>query len=278
MILVTHLVWCQDDFTFKILINKGQNVVKTSDGKVIDAKTGILLNSPDQVITAEEGYLGLMHKSGKILDVKGKGEYVINELEQKINLSKTNPGDKYAQFISSRLSDGEKQRMRSEFRALGDRIRVWLPESVELFESSATIIWESGEFEDYELILKNILDEPLYAQKTTSNKVSVDFSEIEDESGIYLVSISADDASVGSTMHSIRYRKDNIEQSLVDELSSLKASFSGDSPMEQLILASFYEENGYLLDALTVYDEAVTKYPEEIAGFYDLFLEQNGLK
>ena len=46
-------------------------------------------------------------------------------------------------------------------------------------------------------------------------------------------------------------------------LANLKSEVAeNESPLNKIIYASFYEENGLILDALTKYEEAIEMYPE----------------
>ena len=64
------------------------------------------------------------------------------------------------------------------------------------------------------------------------------------------------------------------------ELKELKLVFAGEeSALDKLILASFYEQNNLLADALTCYEYAIELSPE-IQAFqnaYDQFVFRNGL-
>ena len=59
----------------------------------------------------------------------------------------------------------------------------------------------------------------------------------------------------------------------------LKSIIAADSPLNKIIYASFYEENGLILDALTKYEEAIKMSPEiqDFQELYENFLIKNGL-
>jgi hypothetical protein len=60
------------EYAFKVLVNKGQNEIKAGNNwKPI--KVGASLNSVDELKISQNGYVGLVHVSGKPLEVKSAG-------------------------------------------------------------------------------------------------------------------------------------------------------------------------------------------------------------
>jgi len=57
------------DYAFKVLANKGSNEVKSGDGWLA-VKTGTSLKTGDELKISENAYLGLVHSSGKPIEIK----------------------------------------------------------------------------------------------------------------------------------------------------------------------------------------------------------------
>ena len=85
---------------------------------------------------------------------------------------------------------------------------------------------------------------------------------------------------IDEEVKSIDFGVKRLENPEVKEgLASLKNEVTDDSPLNKLIYASFYEENGLLLDALTKYEEAIQLAPDiqDFQDLYDNFKLKNGL-
>jgi hypothetical protein len=67
---------------------------------------------------------------------------------------------------------------------------------------------------------------------------------------------------------------------ILKELEQLSASLREESSLNKLILATFYEENNLLIDALINYEQAMQLSPdvEQFSIAYQLFTKRNGLQ
>ncbi len=270
------------DYTFKVLINRGQNLLRTTDGKMVQLKPGQLVNDVDIIITSEKAYLGLVHKTGRIFDVRGAGSHRVSDLVTKMKDSK--PGgdatSKYAQFISGKLTAGEKARIRQENRAVGDiSINVFLPPSTELLGDFGYISWEVENDYDgtYTVIINDLFEDEVFTREVSENAIMLNFSEIENETNVFVISVKGTSQKMASPVYSIK-RINEERPEVAAALEELKSEITGDSPLEMLLLAYFYVENDLLLDALTQYQRGMEKYPDELGTFYEIFLTNNGLK
>ncbi|MEQ8882579.1 MAG: hypothetical protein RLQ12_23270, partial [Cyclobacteriaceae bacterium] len=129
---------------------------------------------------------------------------------------------------------------------------------------------EMSENDTYVVSVKNIFDEVIYTTETESEFVELDFTaeQMKNDVGLYILQVAKKgDPEVKSDDVGIKRATD---AEINANLASLKSEVSEDSPLNKLIYASFYEENGLLLDALTKYEEAVKMAPE-IQDFQDLY-------
>ena len=85
--MVSTLVFAQKtpDYTFKVLVNKGKNEVKSGGGPWQPLKTGATLKAGDEVKVTENAYLGLVHKDGKPVEVRSPGNYKVDVLASKVS-------------------------------------------------------------------------------------------------------------------------------------------------------------------------------------------------
>jgi len=280
-------------YVFRVLANRGANQVKTSAGEMQPLKTGAKLNAGDAIIAGNGAYIGLMHKTGRTIEVRTAGTTQINDLEKKLVTAKSSVTNRYAQFVMNKMNQGEgdvNKNYRKNLKATGaveratnsSSIKVMLPSSIDVLNSNAIIRWTGGEEgTNYIVSVKNIFDEEIYATETTETSVKINFDDenLANERLVIFSVRSKDNEDMKSSDYGIKRMSADDAKSINENLEMLKAEVSDDSPLNKLIYASFYEENNLLLDALTKYEEVVELSPdvEDFRTMYEDFLIKNGL-
>jgi len=282
-------------YVFRVLANKGENQVKKAEsGQTIPLKTGAKLMSGDELITAAGAYIGLMHKSGRTIELRNAGVSKITDLETKLASSKSSVSSKYAQFVMSKMNAGDgdvRSNYRRNMKATGaveratssSSIKVMLPSSVDVLNSEAIIRWTKVEDENanYVVSIKNIFDEEIYTAETDKTSISINFEDenlAKERLVIFNVKVKDNDNLVSGDYGIKRMSADDAA-SINENLAQLRAEVSEDTPLNRLIYASFYEENNLLLDAMTQYEKAISLSPdvEDFKMIYEDFLINNGL-
>lgn len=285
-------------YTFRVLANKGSNKLKKANtGQLVALKTGATLNSGDALIAEDGAYIGLMHKSGKTIEVRKGGTLAVADLEKKVTTGTTTVASRYAKFVSDKMNETESGNYKRNMNATGavsrgatGSISLMLDgESPEFLGNMAVIRWnpimENGvpvEGVNYTVKVKNIFDVEVMNVKTDKSSVVLDFTkpELQNEEGLYIIEVSkTDDAEYSSAPIGLRKKSGDDVNEIVNDFQSLKSEVSEDSPLSKLIFASFFEEKGLLLDALTQYEEAIKMAPEitDFQELYKNFLITNGL-
>lgn len=279
-------------FTFKVLANKGQNKVKKASGELVTLKTGALLFEKEEILTSDDAYIGLMHKTGKTTEIRGGGSNKVSDLASKISTKKTSAASRYAQFIAAKMGEGDNNSLRSRTnttgavsRAVGDgAIEVLLPNSVDVLSDEATVRWNAPEgAEDgtqYVVTIKNIFDEVIYNEETDKTAVNLNFASMENESGLYIFNVKKkDDDEVASGDYGIKKVSATDKPEVAESLKALRSEITDQSALSNLVLAGFFEENALLLDALTQYEQAIKQSPdvEDFKRLYEDFLINNGI-
>lgn len=281
-------------YIFRVLANKGANQVKRAQsGETQPLKTGATLNSGDEIIASNGAYIGLMHKTGKTIEVRTAGTTKITELEKKLASTQSGVANRYAQFVMNKMNedDGDvNKNYRRNMKATGAveratnnaSIKVMLPSSIDILNPNAIIRWNGSEDgANYLVTVKNIFDEQIFKAETqkTSIKLNFDDENLANERLVILnVQVKGND-ELKSSDYGIKRMSSDDAKAITDNLEVLKSEVSDDSPLNKLIYASFYEENNLLLDALTKYEEAIELSPdvEDFQSLYDDFLIKNGL-
>ncbi|MFY0654774.1 MAG: hypothetical protein JXQ96_22270 [Cyclobacteriaceae bacterium] len=281
-------------YVFRVLANKGSNQVKrASNGQTQPLKTGATLNSGDVLIASNGAYIGLMHKTGRTIEVRTAGSTKISDLETKLASAKTGVANRYAQFVMNKMNqdDGNvNSNYRRNMKATGAveraannaSIKVMLPSSIDILNPNAIIRWSGLDADaNYLVTIKNIFDEEVFKAETTEKSIRINFDDeklANERLVIFNVQVKGND-ELKSSDYGIKRMSPDDAKSINENLEILKAEVSDDSPLNKLIYASFYEENNLLLDALTKYEEAIQLSPgvDDFQALMDDFLIKNGL-
>jgi hypothetical protein len=285
------------DYTFKIMISKGENKVKVNgSGDWQGLRIGGKLKVGDEIKVADKGYLGLVHSSGTTKELKNAGTYNINELASAITAGTQNIASKYADFVMSKMTPDEKEANRRKYASVtgaverGDSdaaINIFMPTSVSVYNPKVMIRWDPipGENTTYIVKLKDLFEQTIMVAETKESSYTVDFNDpklsgaIVEDLVIVNVSVKGNEDIKSKNGAIERFSKD-APASFEVELKDLKTNLGSQSSINNLILAEFYEENNLLLDALTSYEYAIKMSPdvEYFKEAYDEFLLRTGLK
>ncbi|MEP1093841.1 MAG: hypothetical protein ABJG78_01960 [Cyclobacteriaceae bacterium] len=295
LVFAAELVYGQG-YTFRVLANKGQNTVKKAgSAAAVALKTGATLNTGDELIASQGAYIGLMHKSGKTLEVRTPGSQKVADLEKKINTKTASVSTRYATFLAAKMNEKENTNYRSRLNATGAvsralagdaSIKVLLPNEVKVIGDNAIIGWDSPEGieqNEYVVTVKNIFDEEIYKEEVAGNAINLDFNnpELKNDEGLYILTVKAkENLEVTSGAIGIKKLKGEDASQYSEGIGALQSEVAEDGPLGKIIYASFYEENGLILDALTKMQEAIDLSPD-VEDFEELrkdILERNGIK
>lgn len=273
-------------YTFKVLANKGANEVK-SGNEWKPLKTGASLKNGDELKLSENAYLGLVHNSGKTLELKEAGNHKISELASKMNTGGTNVASKYADFVLSKMSADKKSNRLSATGAVhravvNSSINIYMPNSVDVFNDKALIEWGAVEGENVFIVkVVNMFGDELLIGESASNRYMLDLNNeklIKEAALLVTVSVK-DNEDMKSEEVAIKRLPTDKAEIVRTNLSELMDAVDTQSALNNYILAGFYEENRLLLDALFYYEEAMNLAPdvESFKEAYEEFLFRNGL-
>lgn len=274
------------DYAFKVLANKGTNEVKNGDSWQA-IKTGSSLQSADEVRLSENAYLGLIHKSGKPLEVKQAGPHKVADLAAQIQ-GGTSVLNKYTDFIlSSNSAEAKKNRLSATgavHRGLED-IKVYLPENQYsgVFSQKAVINWSAEKGgAPYIVTFKNMFDDELMKVETPEHSVAVNLADpkFANESAILIEVRSKGDPNVKSDQHLIKKLSAAEKERVTKALAEIKGEVTEETALNKFIMAGFYEENKLYIDAITAYEDAIKMAPDVTTykEAYEEFLLRNKLK
>lgn len=274
-----------EDYTFKVLAFDGAVSYKERDtGRWLPVDVGTRLSDHAVVKIAAHSYLGLVHASGKTYTLQ-KGTYEIERLAGKFRNMSTGVATKYADLFIEKTKTNVTAQPEDTERGVEERkLKMLLPSSVDVFSPEVILRWEDKEAIDqnYEVVFKNMFDEVVMVRETEGTRLVLNFEEEKiAQERLLIVSVhKKNQKSLQSIDYGIKQMTEEEAELIEEELEELKLELTGqEAILDMLILASFYEQNNLLADALTIYEEVIARAPE-VEAFrtaYDQFVFRNGL-
>jgi hypothetical protein len=158
-----------------------------------------------------------------------------------------------------------------------------MPSSVEVLNKEALIRWEDVEGADrYVFTVKNMYDEVILTQELNQAHILLELTKAPfntEELIIVNVQVKGNN-KLYSGNYGIKRLIGVDADPILKELEQLSASLKEESSLNKLILATFFEENNLLIDALMNYEKAIELSPEveQFSIAYELFAKRNGLQ
>jgi hypothetical protein len=287
-LLAVSVLGSAQNYAFKVLANKGTNEVKSGETWQ-PLKTGSSLQSSDEVKLGDNAYLGLVHSTGKPVEVKQSGVYKVSELASKVAAG-TSVLNKYTDFIlSSNSAEAKKNRLSATgavHRGVLADIKVMFPEknqSSGIYNNLAVLNWDGTHVSGpYVVTLKNMFEDVLSKEETPETTYKIDLSNAKyaNENAILIEINSKADPKMISNQYIIKKLSPAERENVKKAFSELPAEVSEETPFNKFILAGFYEKNNLLIDAIAAYQEAIAMAPDvpTYQENYEEFLLRNGLK
>jgi hypothetical protein len=265
MIIGSSLViQAQGSYVFKVLGVSGTVKKHNATGDVV-LTPGTKLNS-DESIIIESGYCGLMHSSGKGLEVKKPGTYTIADLSKTIaaNGKQGKVSDRYVNYVMGQLTKEEAEDINANHRKYMEvtgsverastvyNIKLLALKSNEVLPKAYTLSWTSNaKNAEYQLEVFNLFNESVFTAKTKETSAAVDFAPLFAKHGKnLLVSVKVvGNSDFKSNEYSFKLAETSEELGLSDEKT----------PASNMINGMICEENKLYLDALAYYKEASTQ-------------------
>ena len=272
-------------YTFKVLANKGDNKVKSgADWKAL--KTGASLNDNDEIEVSDNAYLGLVHSSGKTVELKSAGNHKVKDLASNVKAGGSSVASKYADFVLSKMSEEKKGNRLSATGAVkrgGDgEIDLFIPESADIFNDKGVVKWlpPSDEEKTYVVVFQTLAEEVLLSVETTDSKVEFDISDEKmSMEPVILISVQEKGKPAKKDDRRILKRLNAGDtQKIKEKLENLMSDVSEETALNKYLLAGFYEDEGLIVDALTSYEQAIKLAPDVVSyrEAYEDFLYRQG--
>ena len=274
------------NYAFKVLANKGKNEVK-KNGEWRPLKTGESLQKWDEIKLSENPYLGLIHKSGKTIELKSSGTHKVSDLDSRISRGGSSVISKYADFVLSKMSaEAKKNRLSATgavHRGEEDEINLFMPSSSGVYGKNLIVRWDSAEQTSgpYKVVLTNMFEDELMTIETGDTHLGLDLSSEQlSRENVILINVTAkNNESVKSGTYAIKKLKPAESDKIGQSLKELSGEIEENTALNKYILSGFFEQNNLLINALTSYEEAIALEPEVkfYKDAYQDFIDRNRL-
>lgn len=263
---------------FKVITSQG-DVQVTTNGASTKISSGQRLNSGSKIKVGFNSYLGLIHISGSTMEVKQSGEYEVTDLAKKFSTEQSSFTGKYADYVVSKMTSSDENAKSYNYTGAVKRdiagakeIVLWAPsESTEnvvnlLQTVPVQINWGQVEGIDSYVVRIISFDESqiLLTKSTTENTLKLDLSKVQPSTDIpYFIEVSAKDNGQ-KVIHSKKpffLLDEESSNAISQNLNKVKSNLDTETALGNLILASFYEENGFTMYAISSYQKAVVLEP-----------------
>ena len=269
------------DYDFKVLVNKGNNLYRNAPerdwGRII---SGTSLVRGGQVKVVENAYLGLIHVTGNPLEVKTAGTYSIDYLMERLKEGNKGIGNHYTEFVLNTTEGVAGHEVGSrQHRGTADNVHLLLPEKGEIFGKELRLEWSVDPVHDNQDVIIKVYDlfnDLLYEQATNGKRknISLDQPAFSGQQHLFIEVTLQADHKVKSSMHGIRRLSGEKQQEIQEKISLINRQ--AESPLNRMLLAFFFEYEGLLADALSIYlSQMEESSGEEFEEFYHQFVARN---
>ncbi len=277
----------QNAYIFKVLGVSGAVTKQTVNGN-LPVTAGSKLLADETIQIDGSGYCGLMHTSGKGIDVRKTGLYPVNELSKTVLVSNKSSkvSDRYISYVMGQLTKKETEDINQNHRkhmevtgsvertSTNHRIKIIAPTASDIQAKTYTLNWtSSSSVAEYVVEIHNLFNENVFKIQTKENSAAIDFRELFSKHGKNLIlSIKAvGDPNINSKEYSFKL----ISESRIAELGLSNEKTNASNMINGMIC----EEHNLFIDALTFYKEATSQgdIPAYQAAYENLLSQLSGL-
>jgi flagellar biosynthesis/type III secretory pathway chaperone len=270
--LASTIAFAQDEM-FKVLASKGGNKLQTAgtaDWKAVFV--GKKLAKGDKITIADNGYLGLAHKSGKTIELKKAGTYEVSKLAGEVASQNASTTTKYANYLAGEMGKtGGEDMAKNKYKYMavtgsverGQALDVYVPKTlnVSALGNQVMVKWDKqDQTKTYIVNVTNLFGDEILKKETSDLFIMLDLDSKKDKN--YIVKIKSKEVPEMEKDIRITYPSNDKVVELNKQLSELKAQLGEENALNKIILASFYEDNKLYLEALQSYEAAVKMEPE----------------
>ncbi len=292
---------------FKVLAVKGEvkySNLEKGPWETLSLKSQL---SDESIIKIEsEQYVGLVHQSGKTLELKTKGKYKVAELSKDVQSKPVNITKRLTAYLIEEVNQYDDMMKTQNYRKNMDvtgaversieirndygseettmnlmiesnPITLISPRKSNVLNGNVTFSWEPAQsIKQYKFCLDDRFDREILSITTENTSVTINLNELNLEKDVYYFwTVYDKNNPLAKSFDCAFLIFDDIEQTKIhNDIASIKTELEwSDSPLNHLVLAAYYNEHSLYFNALEHYGLAVAKAPdvEDLKKHYDLF-------
>lgn len=273
---------------FKVLASRGKNTLV--DGSSVFA--GKKLLATDVIKISENSYLGLIHNSGRTLELKTPGSYRISDLSSQVLAKSSSVTKKYSDYVVSELTKSDGGDIHANYqknmkvtgsveRAISTAsIAVCLPKTSSIIESMNTVVWyKNPKATSYTVEILDFFDDVILSKETTDTTFTFDLNSIKlPKDNTLMVKVKAN-GGLESTAYVLKNLVESKNPDIFADRNALNKEYTEETALSYLMKASFFAQNNLFVDAKKSFESAVRLEPEvqEYKEAYKNFLAKNNL-
>jgi len=270
---------------FKVISSKGITEIKRGN-KWMAVTRGTKVFEGSRLRIKEDGYIGLIHKSGKPIQLKKQGEYDVNTLASKINVRSEGFASKYGSYIASKMTGSSTSKTSAHMlgaveRKLEEDLTILVSKISKIRQTPTVIKWETEEQGPYEVSLLNLFDEVIYKTVTSEKQVELNLSGKEIEGDICLLKvIPVNNPGVRIEKRKLDVISGSSASKVNTALTEIENELDLNNALDNFFYATYFEDKGLNLEALHYYEQAMKMEPqvEDYKKAYEEFLVRQGVK
>ena len=206
--LFATIAYAQDDLVFKVLFNKGANTIDNSKAIV----TGTKILKGQTIHMVEGGYIGMIYKTGKSIELKKAGVHSVNDLEKGVLTSSASFSAKYRDLVMnemSKSSEGLTANRKVKMNVTGSVERgteaglsLISPKNSEHLSSDVKLMWlkDTTAKNGYVVKVKDMFDEPLKSYEVKDTSITINVNELNlKTSKSFIITVEVKNSKVMAT-------------------------------------------------------------------------------
>ncbi len=298
MLLVFVSTVFSAQYEFRVMAVKGNAEYYTGKGSWKKLHTGTKIYKGYKVKLNKKAYLGILHKTGKTLELKNKGKWSTKQLVAKLNKKSSNVAGKLTNYIVSQLGeedDGEfNYREGMETTGAVERslnfgsqngasafVQLKSPRKINFTTNTAKVVWAKVENEnEYVFTITDRFDRVVHTKIISGNSYLIDAKELTLKSDeYYFWYVACNNArTVKSPACAFSFLSQTSIAKIHREFEQLKSELGDENnALNQIVFGNFYEMNYLPKEALKYYKKAVELEPSvtEYQTIYTNFLKRS---
>ena len=270
------------DAVFRVLASKGLCATKSQDAKQT-LSVGKKVFKQDVVEIGTGSYLGLMHKSGKTIELKEPGAYPVTALETKLTASSgSTVSAKYANYVFGQMANtegGDIKKNHQQYMAVtgavmralpassASALKAFIPNNSPILSGQTyNLTWlKNKSTKEYLVTVTDMYNEPVYTATVADTSININFgaiAKLKNESMCLIEIADKSNPRLKTNEISLRIVSGEKSTNVGKEISEFSKDSDPNSALGQLIRANYFEEQELFLDALNAYKLASTREPD----------------